>query len=200
MGMKVEQFVMAYKADQDRLRAMLPEGFSSLRPVLRINAEIRQEEQRETVYLEFNTPVEGFGKRGWLNIGHWESGNTQLSYERRGPSVTVQAPFLEITYTGVGTIGGCPAEKDHDGCVFLGDSMTFRAREVIAQNKEYCNCSFAWCFAPGDARGASTDGTSVPAFFAPPQHNYEQQALSPQNAAAIPCQQVLGSYKVCFDR
>ena len=39
--MKVEQFVMAYKAEQDRLRAMLHEGFESLRPVLRINAEIR---------------------------------------------------------------------------------------------------------------------------------------------------------------
>lgn len=40
--MKVEQFVMAYLAEQDRLRAILPDGFSSLRPVLRINAEIRE--------------------------------------------------------------------------------------------------------------------------------------------------------------
>ena len=39
--MKVEQFVMAYKIEQDRIRAMLPDGFESLRPVLRINAEIR---------------------------------------------------------------------------------------------------------------------------------------------------------------
>lgn len=39
--MIVKQFVMAYKAEQDRLRALLPEGFTSLRPVLRINAEIR---------------------------------------------------------------------------------------------------------------------------------------------------------------
>ena len=39
--MHVEQFVMAYGVEQDRLRAILPEGFSSLRPVLRINAEIR---------------------------------------------------------------------------------------------------------------------------------------------------------------
>ncbi|MBQ7758087.1 hypothetical protein, partial [Anaerotignum sp.] len=64
--MKIEQFVMAYRVEQDRLRAMLPEGFISLRPVLRINAEIRIEKQN-TVYLELNTPVEGFGKRGWLN-------------------------------------------------------------------------------------------------------------------------------------
>ena len=39
--MQIEQFVMAYGVEQDRLRALLPEGFLSLRPVLRINAEIR---------------------------------------------------------------------------------------------------------------------------------------------------------------
>ena len=39
--MTVEQFVMAYGAEQDRLRALLPEGFASLRPVLCINAEVR---------------------------------------------------------------------------------------------------------------------------------------------------------------
>ena len=41
--MKIEQFVMAYGVEQDRLRAILPEGFSSLRPVLRISAELRNE-------------------------------------------------------------------------------------------------------------------------------------------------------------
>ena len=46
--MKVEQFVMAYRAEQDRLRALLPKGYTSLRPVLRINAEIRTAE-KETV-------------------------------------------------------------------------------------------------------------------------------------------------------
>ena len=49
--MKVEQFVMAYGVEQDRLRAFLPEGFVSLRPVLRINGEIRTDET-ETYYLE----------------------------------------------------------------------------------------------------------------------------------------------------
>ena len=39
--MTVEQFVMAYGAEQDRLRALLPEGFASLRPVLRFIAEVR---------------------------------------------------------------------------------------------------------------------------------------------------------------
>jgi len=31
--MKVEQYVMAYGIEQDRVRAILPEGFVSLRPV-----------------------------------------------------------------------------------------------------------------------------------------------------------------------
>ena len=50
--MKVEQFVMAYGVEQDRLRAFLPEGFVSLRPVLRINGEIRTDET-ETYYLHY---------------------------------------------------------------------------------------------------------------------------------------------------
>ena len=41
--MKVEQYVMAYGVEQDRLRAILPKGFVSLRPVLRINAEVRDD-------------------------------------------------------------------------------------------------------------------------------------------------------------
>ena len=40
--MQVEQYVMAYEVEQDRLRALLPAGFVSLRPVLRINGEIRR--------------------------------------------------------------------------------------------------------------------------------------------------------------
>ena len=53
--MTVEQFVMAYGAEQDRLRALLPEGFASLRPVLRINAEVRD---GKTGALELNTAAE----------------------------------------------------------------------------------------------------------------------------------------------
>ena len=68
--MKVEQFVMAYGVEQDRLRAILPDGFMSLRPVLRVNAEVRDE---RTGYVEFNTAVEKDGVRGWLNIGYWDA-------------------------------------------------------------------------------------------------------------------------------
>ena len=118
--MMVEQFVMAYQVEQDRLRAMLPEGYESLRPVLRINAEIRKDGEAETVYLEFNTPVAAFGKRGWLNIDHWETPVDEFSYERRGSAVTLRSPFLEISYTETGAQGGCPAEQDNDGCFSRG--------------------------------------------------------------------------------
>ncbi len=196
--MKVEQFVMAYGVEQDRLRAFLPDGFASLRPVLRINGEIRRGDT-ETVYLELNTAVEAFGNRGWLNVGHWNSAADGLTYRREGSSVTFSLPFLTITYTGIGLEGSCPAEKDNDGCYFLEGAPMLRPAEQITANKEYCDCTFAWSFAPGDAHGISV-GTTLPAFPTEPKVQYEKQALTPQNAAAIPCQQVLGAYKVLFER
>ena len=48
--MKTEQYVMAYGIEQDRIRTIIPEGFVSLRPVLRINAEIQD---NKNGYLEF---------------------------------------------------------------------------------------------------------------------------------------------------
>ena len=112
--MQIEQFVMAYRIDQDRIRAMLPDGFVSLRPVLRINTELRKsagsKDDYNKVYVEFNTPVEAYGRRDWLNIANWQS--------------------------------------------------------------------------PVD----------------PVSHTYEKQTLTAENAAAIPCEQVLGSYIVRFAR
>ncbi len=196
--MKVEQFVMAYGVEQDRIRAFLPEGFISLRPVFRINAEIR-EEAAETVYVEFNTAVEAYGKRDWLNIGHWDSNDSALSYQRVGNAVTFSLPFLTITYTGVGIEGGCPAERDNDGCFFHGDVVEFHPAEPIRANKEFCNCKFAWSFSETDAHGISI-GKTLPAFATEPQKQYEKQGFSVENAAAMPCGQVLGAYVVRFDR
>ena len=64
-AVRVEQYVMAYGIEQDGIRAILPDGFSSIRPVVRINVEIRDDKYG---YLEFNTAVEKEGKRGWINI------------------------------------------------------------------------------------------------------------------------------------
>lgn len=199
--MKVEQFVVAYGVEQDRLRAFLTDGFQSLRPVLRINAEICEDSQNgaESVYLELNTPVEAFGKRGWLNVDNWNSAEDELSYVRNGSAVTFVLPFLTITYTGVGLEGSCPAEKDNDGCFFLGESCILRPAETISSNKEYCDCEFAWKFTEHDAHGASI-GKTLPAFWEEPKMQYEKQEFTAKNAAAIACEQVLGAYKVLFER
>lgn len=194
--MKTEQFVMAYQVEQDRLRALLPEGFESLRPVLRINAEIQD---GQIPYIEFNTATASQEKRGWLNIAHWSSETHGLTYKRNGKTVTFTAPFLTIAYTAVGIEGSCPAELDNDGCFFLDKTPRLRPPERVMANKEFCDCKFSWSFHPHDAHGASI-GKTLPAFSSPPEKNYEKQPLSAENAAAIPCQQVLGSYVVKFER
>ena len=158
--MQIEQFVMAYGIDQDRIRALLPEGYESLRPVLRTNTEISD---GKSVYIEFNTPVTHDGKRGWMNIANWEG------------------------------------EKDNDGCFFLKEKPSFRPAETINSNKEFCDCAFEWRFHEGDAKGKSI-GKTLPAFLQESKTRYERGELTPENAAAIPCTQVLGSYIVRFDR
>ena len=198
--MQIEQFVMAYGVEQDRLRALLPEGFQSLRPVLRINAELRSEPGRpERAYVEFNTPVAAEGKRGWLNIAFWEGDADGVAFDRQGDTVRITAPFLTLSYTGTGLEGGCPAERDNDGCFFLGDAPFFRPAEKIDRNKEFCDCAFAWTFHPDDAHGKSIRET-LPAFPEEAVVRYERRPLTAEEAAAIPCRQVLGSYIVRFER
>lgn len=198
IAMKIEQFVVAYGVEQDRLRAFLPDGFESLRPVLRINVEIRHGDIEE-VYLELNTAVEAFGNRGWLNVGHWDSETDGLTYQRKEKAVTFLLPFLTITYTGVGIEGSCPAEKDNGGCYFISDEIYLRPSEQIFANKEFCDCEFAWRYTKEDAHGVSI-GKTIPAFPTEPKIQYPKQAFTPQNAAAIPCEQVLGAYKIIFER
>lgn len=190
--MKVEQFVMAYEVEQDRLRAFLPDGFSSLRPVLRINAEIQD---GKCGYLELNTAVEKDGNRGWLNVGHW----MQVPFERNGKTTVFQTDFLTISFTGVGIEGSCPAEKDNGGCYFAGREEVLRKPEHISANKEFCDCSFAWKFAANDAHGKSL-GKTLPAYPSEVKNIYPRAAFSAENAAKIPCIQVLGTYMVCFER
>ena len=192
----VEQFVMAYEAEQDRIRAMLPDGYTSLRPVLRINSEIRND---MVLYLELNTPVEADGRRGWLNIANWKSTNDNIGYTRDGRKVVITAPFLELSYTGTGIEGGCPAEKDNEGCYYIGGDLEFRPAEKIDQRKEFCDCEFTWKFHEGDARGAS-EGRTIAVNCMPVSIEYEKTSLTAENAAAIPCIRVLGAYIVRFTR
>lgn len=186
--MKAEQYVMAYGVEQDRLRALLPDGFVSLRPVLRINAEIRED---TTGYVELNTPVEKDGNRGWLNIGFRED----VSFEKEGRKTTFRTDLLEISYRAVGVEGSCPAEKDNDGCYF---GEQFRKAEKITSNKEYCDCRFRWLMEDG-AFGEST-GVTLPAYPEEEKNTYPREAFTVANAAKIPCTQVLGAYVVKFER
>ena len=190
--MKVEQYVMAYGAEQDRLRAILPAEYKSLRPVLRINAEIRD----GTVgYIEFNTAVEKNGNKGWLNIGYWDD----VPFVRQGKRVTFRTDFLEISFLGVGITGSCPAEKDNVGCYFPGRTPTLRCPKTITVGKEFCDCDFRWKFTDKDAHGVSI-GKTLPAYPTEVQTFYPKRAFTPENAVSIPSEQVLGAYCVVFDR
>lgn len=183
---------MAYGVEQDRLRAILPEGFVSLRPVLRINAEVRDDTDG---YVEFNTAVEKDGIKGWLNIGHWDN----VPFGRIGKTVTFKTDFLEISFTGVGIEGACPAEKDNAGCYFLSDVPVLRKPEIITANKEFCDCTFRFSFDGKGAYGKSI-GKTLPAVPTQIKTIYPKAVFTPENAAQIPCDQVLGSYVVRFVR
>lgn len=198
--MVVDQFVMAYQVEQDRLRALLPDGYESLRPVLRINAEIRNTEAGEEVYLEYNTPVAAFGKRGWLNIANWTTPKEEIAWERRGKAITFKSPVVEITYTGTGVQGGCPAEQDNDGCFFLSPEVRFVPRETIASFKEFCDCSFEWKFADGNAKGISIGEKTKHVTLTAVKTVYKKELFSAEAAAKIPCEQILGAYTVRFER
>lgn len=198
--MEVQQFVLAYQVEQDRLRALLPQGFESLRPVVRINAERRQTAQGEELYLEVNTPVASRGKRGWLNAGRWQTPDTELSYTQSGPTHTFRTPFLTLTHTQVGLQGGCPAEGDNQGCFYLQPEETFVPTEKITANRDFSDVSFRWTFTPADAQGQSHGEGSRPAYPTDPKITYPKHPLTPEALAAIPCQQVLGAYTVTFLR
>ncbi len=167
---------------------MLPDVATSLRPVLRINAEVRDE---KIGYLELNTPVEKNGNWGWMNIAFWEN----VTFCKEGKTTSFILPELEISFTGVGLAGACPAEKDNAGCYF-GD--TLRLAEKNSANKEYCHCHFRWKI-PGDTAGEST-GKTLSAYPTEVETVYLRQDLSVENAAGIPCAQVLGTYVVAFER
>ena len=182
---------MAYGVDHDKLRAILPKEFTSIRPVLRFNAEIRDD---RIGCIEFNTAVEKDGKKGWLNIGFWEN----ISFIRECKTVTFQNDLLEISFKGVGIEGSCPAEKDNAGCFFLGETEHFRIAEIITSNKEFCDCHFRWLMENG-AHGKSI-GATLPAYPKEISNIFPRKSFTVENAATIPCDQVLGSYTVTFIR
>lgn len=190
--MRTEQFVMAYSVDHDRLRAVLPEGFVSIRPVLRINAEIRD---NKNGYMEFNTAVEKDGNKGWLNIDYWYD----VPYERNGKTTVFRTDFLELSFTDTGIEGSCPAEKDNTGCYFIKNKEELRPPEIITSNKVFCDCSFRWKYSRIDAYGESI-GKTLPAIPSEIRNVYPRKDFSVKNIVQIACEQVLGAYVVRFIR
>lgn len=57
------------------------------------------------------------GRRGWNMIENWED----AAFETDGRVTTFRTEHLEITFTGTGIEGGCPAERDNDGCYVCED-------------------------------------------------------------------------------
>lgn len=190
--MKIEQYVMAYEVEQDKIRAILPEDFSSLRPVFRIIAEVADDAEG---YIEFNVAVEKDGKKGWLNVAFWKN----FPFERMSDGVRFKNDFLDVSFNPVGIRGGCPAEKDNDGCFFVSDGEFLRKTEVISAEKEFCDCIFEWKFSTNDARGKSL-GKTLAVQSLPIKTVYPKRNFTPQNAASIPCEKVLGCYLVVFER
>ena len=135
--MKIKQYVMAYRADGNEIKRLLPPGFESLRPVLRINVECFDGDD-DWGYVEFNTPVAAEGKRGWLNICSW-----------------LEKPdYMHLEFTPTGKAGGCPHEDDNDGCFYWDyntGSYGFLEAEIINENKEYADCSLSWELPPANA-------------------------------------------------
>ena len=93
--MHVQQFVMAYGVEHDRLRALLPPGYTSLRPVLRINAELWED---GSACLE-------------LNIAHWE----KVPHTMSGKTAVFTPPGLTISFTGMGIQGAAPRKRTMPG-------------------------------------------------------------------------------------
>lgn len=182
---QVEQYVMAYRGNHDEIKKLLPDGYTSLRPVLRLNVEmIDAGSEQESVRIEFNTPVAGAGKRGWLNLTVWNNETTDVKVSKSDKSTEFTAGgFLNIRFTRVGVEGGCPKEDDNDGTFFFDRTKgrtEFIAAEIIDEKKEYCDCTFAW--------------NSPESIIAD-----ERDALV-KEAMAIKTEEVLGAYVVGFER
>lgn len=106
--------------------------------------------------------------------------------------------LFEISFTAVGIEGSCPAEKDNAGCYFLEDGERFRPSETITSNKEFCDCEFRWLME--DGAFSKSIGATLPAYPEDVKNTYPKEKFTVANAAVIPCNQVLGTYKVEFER
>lgn len=83
--------------------------------------------------------------------------------------------------------------------VWANVRLLVRAERIDA-HKEFCDCKFEWSFAAGKAHGISIGGKSVAVAPTEMKKAYKRQEFSAEAAAAIECEQIVGSYFVKFDR
>lgn len=190
--MLIEQYILSYRVNQDMLRAILPEGFTSLKPVLRLKAEVYD---NQGTYLEFNTPAEKDGKKGWLNISSWN----ELRFERDGKKCTFRLPFLDLSFESVGIMGPAPSLGELKGTFFTGRKEVFREDEEIHAEKEFCDSRFIWKFTDDDARGTG-HGPTVKVEPEEVKEILPKKDFTVFNAAAVPCIEVVESYGVMYEK
>lgn len=139
--MTVEQFVMAYGAEQDRLRACCRRALPRCG---RCCASTRRCATAKRGLSSSTLPR----KKTTIAAGSTSAAGTMFPFTKDGKKTTFTLPELTISFTGVGIEGGCPAEKDNVGCYYLKDgTFTLVPAEKITANKEFCDCEFAWRFA-----------------------------------------------------
>lgn len=229
--MKVEQFVMAYRGDREFIGELLPEGYELLRPVLRINAEILTDESgaddaRQYNYIEFNTPVAHDGKRGWMNLGSFDSMSTDIRVAREGRRTTFIFgwPGLagEDTEFNAGSFGASPtlpkgtAEPLSDDSLARGVVLKLSHTPVGVEGGCPAENDNDGCFyQPGtedenfqpaekvEEKKEYTDCSfawGVPSGFMVGGEMDEMEIPALFRAMQIPCDQVLGAYTVIFNR
>lgn len=118
---------------------------------------------------------------------------------KNGKTTTFYLDVLKVSFTESGAEGGCPAKKDNAGCFFLGKKKHLREPDIITANKIFCDCYFSWNFRGIGAHGISI-GKPLPAIPQEHRATYLKQDFTVENAAIIPCEQVLGAYMVRFIR
>lgn len=213
---KVEQYVMAYRVAPDQLKEILPECFTSLRPVLRINIEVLKNivwlAGNDYCRIEFNTPVEYRGKKGWLNLVTWENNMDSILYGRdvhgipklyadieiiqkdkvtRFQAKTNNSVFLDIVHERAGAVGGCPKENDNEGTFHFrclpGIDGSIAIQEIRFMTAETIENPKEYC-------------NCTFKWNIPPLQDAPVSYPMFEKIASITCQEVLGAYVVTFNR
>lgn len=215
---QVEQYVTAYRVEQEALLGLLPPGYRSLRPVLRLNVELLTQVQwlagRAVHRVELVTPVEYRGKKGWLNLVTWEddvdsvlAGRdiygipkcfAQMEIRREGEELTLTArdhgfPFLTIAFHRAGVQGGCPKEADNEGTFYPRwlPNVEDRGKADV----DYTSFIGVETIEEGKEYCDCRFTWRQPTFQEMPAQYAMVEAI-----CAVPCQEILGAYAVSFPR